>query len=74
MADIKGQKVVTGLMPTTSTSLFIKLLKENGMDANKDVDMIQVQTGSEAGPFLGELRPRWRCCTNPAWTRSRPRA
>jgi NitT/TauT family transport system substrate-binding protein len=51
--SLKGQKVVTGLMPTTSTSLFIKLLKENGMDANKDVDMIQVQTGSEAGPFLG---------------------
>jgi hypothetical protein len=25
--------VVTGLMPTTSTSLFIKLLKENGIDA-----------------------------------------
>ncbi|ANN76606.1 ABC transporter substrate-binding protein [Bordetella flabilis] len=51
--SLKGQKVVTGLMPTTSTSLFIKLLKENGMDADKDVDMIQVQTGSEAGPFLG---------------------
>ena len=31
--DIRGQKVVTGLMPTTSTSLFMKLLKENGMDA-----------------------------------------
>src|SRR5437588_635084 len=30
--DIKGQKVVTGLMPTTSTSLFMKLLKENGME------------------------------------------
>jgi NitT/TauT family transport system substrate-binding protein len=51
--SLKGQKVVTGLMPTTSTSLFIKLLKENGMDPDKDVDMIQVQTGSEAGPFLG---------------------
>src|SRR6202790_2306126 len=31
--DVKGQKSVTGLMPTTSTSLFMKLLKENGMDA-----------------------------------------
>jgi NitT/TauT family transport system substrate-binding protein len=51
--SLKGQKVVTGLMPTTSTSLFMKLLKENGMDPDKDVDMIQVQTGSEAGPFLG---------------------
>lgn len=52
--DIKGQKVVTGLMPTTSTSLFIKLLKENGMDAKTDVDMIQVAIGSEPGPFIGK--------------------
>lgn len=52
--DIKGQKVVTGLMPTTSTSLLIKLLKENGMDAKTDVDMIQVAIGSEPGPFLAK--------------------
>ncbi|HEY3892098.1 MAG TPA: ABC transporter substrate-binding protein, partial [Bradyrhizobium sp.] len=52
--DVKGQKVVTGLMPTTSTSLFIKLLKENGMDAKTDVDMIQVAIGSEPGPFLAK--------------------
>src|SRR6201987_5858017 len=50
--DIKGQKVVTGLMPTTWTSLFIKLLKENGMDAKTDVDMIPVAIGSEPGPFV----------------------
>jgi NitT/TauT family transport system substrate-binding protein len=52
--DIKGQKVVTGLMPTTSTSLFIKLLKENGMDAKADVNMIQVAIGSEPGPFIAK--------------------
>jgi NitT/TauT family transport system substrate-binding protein len=52
--DIKGQKVVTGLMPTTSTSLFIKLLKENGLDAKTDVDMIQVAIGSEPGPFVAK--------------------
>jgi NitT/TauT family transport system substrate-binding protein len=52
--DLKGEKVVTGLMPTTSTSLFIKLLKENGMDAKTDVDMIQVQLGSEPGPLLAK--------------------
>jgi NitT/TauT family transport system substrate-binding protein len=50
--DVKGQKVVCGTMPTTSTSLFIKLLKENGLDADKDVDMIQVPLGSEPGPFV----------------------
>jgi NitT/TauT family transport system substrate-binding protein len=52
--DVKGQKVVTGLMPTTSTSLFIKLLKENGMDAKSDVDMIPVAIGSEPGPFVAK--------------------
>jgi NitT/TauT family transport system substrate-binding protein len=52
--DIKGQKVVTGLMPTTSTSLFMKLLKDNGMDAKTDVEMIQVAIGSEPGPFVAK--------------------
>jgi NitT/TauT family transport system substrate-binding protein len=52
--DVKGEKVVTGLMPTTSTSLFMKLLKENGMDAKTDVDMIQVAIGSEPGPFVAK--------------------
>ena len=51
--DIKGRKVVTGLMPTTSTSLFMKLLKENDLDAKTDVEMIQVPIGSEPGPFIG---------------------
>jgi NitT/TauT family transport system substrate-binding protein len=50
--DLKDQKIVTGLMPTTSTSLFIKLLKENGMDAGKDVEMLQVPLGTEPGPFV----------------------
>jgi NitT/TauT family transport system substrate-binding protein len=52
--DLKGQKIVTGLMPTTSTSLFMKLLKENGMDAKSDVEMIQVALGTEPGPFLAK--------------------
>jgi NitT/TauT family transport system substrate-binding protein len=52
--DVKGQKVVTGLMPTTSTSLFMKLLKENGMDPKTDVEMIQVAIGSEPGPFVAK--------------------
>jgi len=52
--DIKGQKVITGLMPTTSTSLFMKLLKENCMDAKTDVEMIQVAIGTEPGPFVAK--------------------
>lgn len=49
---LKDETVVTGLMPTTSTSLFIKLLKENGMDPQKDVHMIQTPLGTEIGPLL----------------------
>src|SRR6201982_2176536 len=52
--SVKGQKIVTGLMPTTSTSLFMKLLKENGMDAKTDVEMIQVAIGTEPGPFVAK--------------------
>jgi NitT/TauT family transport system substrate-binding protein len=50
--DLKGETVVTGQMPTTSTSLFIKLLKENGMDPEKDVKMLQVPIGTEIGAFV----------------------
>src|SRR6202043_2601111 len=32
--DLQGETVVTGMMPSTQTSLLLKLLKENGMDAN----------------------------------------
>ncbi len=49
--DLKGQTVVSGLMPTTSTSLFLKLLKESGMSKD-DVSLLQVQLGAEPGPLL----------------------
>jgi NitT/TauT family transport system substrate-binding protein len=52
--DLKGEKIVTGTMPTTSTSLFMKLLKDNGMDAKTDVETIQVPIGTEPGPFLAQ--------------------
>jgi NitT/TauT family transport system substrate-binding protein len=55
--DLKGQKVITGMMPTTSTSLFLKLLKENGIDGKTDVEMTQVQIGTEPGPFLAKQAP-----------------
>ena len=51
--DIKGQKVVSGLMPTTSTSLFLKLLKENGLNEKTDIDLIQVPLGTEPAALLG---------------------
>src|ERR1700710_458418 len=51
LKDLQGQTVGSGLMPTTSTSLFLKLLKENGMDQSS-VKLTQVQLGSEIGPLL----------------------
>jgi NitT/TauT family transport system substrate-binding protein len=50
--DLKGETIVTGQMPTTSTSLLLKLLKENGMDGEKDIKMLQVPLGSEIGAFV----------------------
>jgi NitT/TauT family transport system substrate-binding protein len=50
--DLKGETIVTGQMPTTSTSLFMKLFKENGLDPEKDVKMVQVPLGTEIGAFI----------------------
>ena len=50
--DLKGQKIVTGMMPTTSTSLFLNLLKQKGVDGKTEVDQIPVPIGTEPGPFL----------------------
>jgi NitT/TauT family transport system substrate-binding protein len=50
--SFKGQTIVTGTMPTTSTSLFFKLLKEKGLDPEKDIKTVQVPIGSEIGAFL----------------------
>lgn len=51
-----NQTVVSGMMPTTSTSLFLKLLAEN--DVPKDsVTLTQVQIGAEPAPFIGGQAP-----------------
>jgi NitT/TauT family transport system substrate-binding protein len=54
--DLQGQAVVSAMMPTTGTSLFLKLLKENGVDWSS-VKLIQVQQGTEIGPlFAGQAK------------------
>src|SRR5258706_1791112 len=50
--DLEGETIVTGQMPTTSTSLLLKLLKENGLDPEKDIKMLQVPLGTEIGAFM----------------------
>lgn len=51
--DFGGQTVVSGMMPIASTSLFNKLLKDNQLDKDSaGIRNLQVQPGSELGPFL----------------------
>lgn len=49
--SLKGAKISTGAMPTTSTSAFIKLLKNAGLDPKRDVDLLEVPLGNEVGPL-----------------------
>ena len=50
--DFKGKKIVVGLAPTTSNTLFRKLLIDNKIDAKTDLTITEVQNGSELGPVL----------------------
>jgi NitT/TauT family transport system substrate-binding protein len=52
MASLKGLTVVTGAMPTTSSSVFLTLLKKDGIDAKKDLTVMEVPLGNEVGPLL----------------------
>lgn len=51
-ADLKGKRIVVGLAPGTSNTLLKRLLKDNGLDFNKDVKVTEVQNGSELGPVV----------------------
>lgn len=51
-ASLKGKTISTGAMPTTSSSVFLKLLKEAGLDSKKDVDILEVPMGNEIGPLV----------------------
>lgn len=52
-SDLAGHTVSTGMMPIASTSLFTKLLADNGVNpATSQITIKQVQAGSELGPLL----------------------
>lgn len=51
-ADLKGKKIVVGLAPGTSNTLLKKLLGDAGLDYQTDVQVTEVQNGSELGPVL----------------------
>lgn len=50
--SLSGLTVATGTMPTTSTSVFFKLLKRAGLEPKKDVNIIEVPLGNEIGPLV----------------------
>ncbi|BCI66345.1 ABC transporter substrate-binding protein [Acetobacter aceti] len=51
--DLAGHVVSTGMMPIASTSLFTKLLADDGVDPSaSNITVKQVQAGSELGPLL----------------------
>lgn len=50
--DLRGKRIVVGLAPGTSNTLLKKLLAANGLDYTKDVEITEVQNGSELGPVL----------------------
>ena len=38
-------------MPTTSSSAFLKLVKNAGLDPKRDLDLLEVPLGNEIGPL-----------------------
>lgn len=50
--SLKGLTVATGTMPTTSSSVFLKLVKQAGLDAKKDLNVLEVPLGNEIGPLV----------------------
>ncbi|MBO9352686.1 PhnD/SsuA/transferrin family substrate-binding protein [Bordetella petrii] len=50
-ASLKGAKISTGAMPTTSTSAFLKLVANAGLDPKRDLDLLEVPMGNEVGPL-----------------------
>ena len=49
--SLKGATVATGAMPTTSSSAFLKLVKNAGLDPKCDLDLLEVPLGNEIGPL-----------------------
>ncbi|MCM3443130.1 ABC transporter substrate-binding protein [Metabacillus halosaccharovorans] len=50
--DLKGKKIVVHQAPGTSNTLLKRLLLDAGLDYEKDVTVMEVQSGSELGPVL----------------------
>lgn len=49
--SLAGKTISTGTMPTTSTSAFLRLAQQAGLDPKKDLNILQVPMGNEIGPL-----------------------
>jgi NitT/TauT family transport system substrate-binding protein len=50
-ASLVGKKISTGAMPTTSTSAFLRLVQQAGLNPKKDLQIVEVPMGNEIGPL-----------------------
>jgi len=50
-ASLAGKKISTGAMPTTSTSAFLRLVQQAGLNPKKDLQIVEVPMGNEIGPL-----------------------
>lgn len=50
-ASLKGKRISTGAMPTTSTSAFLRLAQQAGLNPKKDLQILEVPMGNEIGPL-----------------------
>lgn len=51
LGDLRGLRIASGTMPTTSTSAFLNLVSKAGLDPEKDITLIEVPLGNEIGPL-----------------------
>ncbi|MCD0503206.1 ABC transporter substrate-binding protein [Bordetella petrii] len=49
--SLKGATISTGAMPTTSTSAFLKIARQAGLDPKHDLNLLEVPMGNEVGPL-----------------------
>lgn len=50
-ASLAGKTISTGTMPTTSTSAFLRLVQQAGLNPKKDLNILEVPMGNEIGPL-----------------------
>lgn len=53
-ASLKGKTIASGTMPTTSTSAFLSLAHQAGLNEKSDINIVEVPLGNEIGPLAAK--------------------